>query len=209
MRVLLVYLLLVLASPAVAQEKFIGSNVDQRTTLHFKASDAAVQKMLPEGWEVNSPQAGPTKGHNLAVVLVDQVLSQDAEGKPVATYRGVALAIPAKKKGTDIAGGMVFDGLFEQGGSPGAYGVYTPAQASIERKGRQVMTTRPVLKRVGKLELMMGTPSKFKSNSRPVYPREPRSKPRCFRRPSPSTSVSIVWSRRLMLCAAQRLALTV
>ena len=126
--------LLVLASSAVAQEKFIGSNVDQRTTFTFKASDAAVQKMLPEGWEINSPQDGPTKGYNFAVVLVEQVFSQDPEGKPVATYRGGALVIPAKKKGTDIAGPMVFGGLFEQAGSPGAYGVFAPAQTAIERK---------------------------------------------------------------------------
>jgi hypothetical protein len=135
MHVLLVCLLLVLVSPAVAQEKFIGSDVAQRTVLTFKASDAAVQKMLPEGWEVNSPQAGPTKGQNLAVVLVDQILSQDPEGKPEATHqRGVALAIPAKKKGTDIVGAMVFGGFFEQAASPGAYGVYATAQVAIERK---------------------------------------------------------------------------
>jgi hypothetical protein len=123
-----------LANPAGAQEKFIGSNVDLRTILTFKASDAAVQKRLPEGWEVNSPQAGPAKGFNLVVVLVDQVLSQDADGKPVATWRGAGLGIPAKKKGTDIAGTMVIGGLVEQAGSPGAYGVYAAAQMAIDRK---------------------------------------------------------------------------
>jgi hypothetical protein len=135
MRVLLVCLLLVLVSPAVAQEKFVGSNVDQRTYLTFKASDAAVQKMLPEGWEINPPQAGPAKGSNVTIVLVDQILSQDAEGKPVAGYRGAALVIPAKKKGSDVAGPMVFGGIFEPAGAPGAYGVFKAAQTlSVERK---------------------------------------------------------------------------
>jgi hypothetical protein len=135
MRAFLVCLSLVLAIPAVAQEKFVGSNVDQRLSLAFKASDAEVQKRLPEGWEVNPPKDGPAKGSNLFVVLVDQVLSQDADGKVLPTYRGAALVIPAKKKGTDIAAPMVFGGLFEPGGSPGAYGVFAPAQmTSVERK---------------------------------------------------------------------------
>ena len=56
---------LVLAHPALAQEKVVGNNIDVRTLLAFKASDAAVQKVLPEGWEVNSPAAGATKGFNL------------------------------------------------------------------------------------------------------------------------------------------------
>ena len=60
MRSLLLVAALVLAHPALAQEKVVGNNVDVRTLLAFKASDAAVQKMLPEGWEVNSPAAGAT-----------------------------------------------------------------------------------------------------------------------------------------------------
>ena len=55
MRFLLLVGALVLAHPALAQEKVVGNNVDVRTLLLFKASDTAVQKMLPEGWEVNSP----------------------------------------------------------------------------------------------------------------------------------------------------------
>lgn len=50
MRSLLLVAALVLAHPALAQEKVVGNNVDVRTLLAFKASDAAVQKMLPEGW---------------------------------------------------------------------------------------------------------------------------------------------------------------
>ena len=57
MRPLLICLFLVVASPTIAQEKFIGSNVDLRTVLAFKVSDAAVQKKLPEGWEIN-PSGG-------------------------------------------------------------------------------------------------------------------------------------------------------
>jgi len=47
MRAWLPPILLLLACSSVAQEKFAGSNLDVRTVLAFKASDAAVQKMLP------------------------------------------------------------------------------------------------------------------------------------------------------------------
>jgi hypothetical protein len=134
MRALLLCLFLVVASPTIAQEKFIGSNVDLRTVLAFKVSDAAVQKRLPEGWAINPPEAGPAKGFNLVVLLVDRVLSQDADGKPVATIRGAALGVPAKKNGTDVAGTMLIGGLFEQSASPGPYGVFTTAQTAIVRK---------------------------------------------------------------------------
>ena len=64
MRALFVVGAMFLAQPVFAQsnEKYTGSNVDVRTILSFNASDAAVQKMLPEGWEVNSPAAGAEQG---------------------------------------------------------------------------------------------------------------------------------------------------
>jgi hypothetical protein len=136
MRTLIVAGAILLASPVFAQtnEKYTGSNVDVRTVLSVKASDAVVQKMLPEGWEVNSPAAGPAKGSNLGLVLIDQVTAQDAEDKPAKPIRGAVLIIPARKKGTDIAGPMVFTGLMSQDGVPGAYGVYVPAKAKVERE---------------------------------------------------------------------------
>ena len=87
------------ASPTLAQEKFVGGNVDVRTVLSFKVSDTAAQKLLPQGWELNPPLAGPSQGSNLSLVLVDSVMAQDAEGKPQPPFRGAVLAIPAKKSG--------------------------------------------------------------------------------------------------------------
>jgi len=136
MRVVLIAALCAIAAPAMAQEKLSLSNVDVRTALTFKASDAAVQRMLPEGWDVNSPTAGPSQGFNLGMTLIDQKYTQDAEGKPTAPVRGVVLTIPAKKKGSDTAGTMVVAGLFALNGVPGAYGVYSPARVLIERRTR-------------------------------------------------------------------------
>jgi hypothetical protein len=51
MRALLLGFTLLAATPALAAEKYVGSNVDVRTVLAFKVADAAVQKFLPEGWQ--------------------------------------------------------------------------------------------------------------------------------------------------------------
>lgn len=44
MRASLLLGLLFIAGPALAEEKFIGSNVDVRTVVSFKISDSAVKK---------------------------------------------------------------------------------------------------------------------------------------------------------------------
>src|SRR5262249_14899444 len=51
-------------------------------------------------------------------------------GHPVCAV----LNIPARKKGSEMAGTMVFTGLMSAGGAPGAYGVYVPAKAKVERE---------------------------------------------------------------------------
>jgi hypothetical protein len=136
MRRLLAAALLLAAFPAAAQntEKLSSNDVEMRTILTFKTSDAAVQKILPEGWQQNSPAAGPTKGFNLGVVLVNQTITQDADGKPLPPRSYAVLITPAKKAGTDIAGTMVFGGFMPQEGVPGAYGVYSPAKVIVDRR---------------------------------------------------------------------------
>jgi len=138
MRTLLAAFLVLGATPAFAQnaETLSSNDVEVRTTLTFKVSDAAVKKMLPAGWELNSPAAGPTKGFNLAIALINQTLTQDPDGKPLAPHSYVVLNTPAKKSGTDIAGGMAFGGFITREAAPGAYGVYTPAKVAVDRRQR-------------------------------------------------------------------------
>ncbi len=134
MRAFVIAALLALVLPANAGEYLSGTNVDVRTTIAFKVSDAAVQKMVPEGWEISSPSAGPFKGFNLAVVLIDSISALDADAKPVAPFHGVVLAIPARKKGTETAVTTVVYGIAARELVPGAYGVYVSGQIAIERK---------------------------------------------------------------------------
>ena len=136
MRTLLAIALFLLTGSTLAQEKLSGSNVDVRTVLAFRAPDTAVQRLLPEGWEVNSPTTGPARGSNVSLVLVNQVVAQDSEGKPVSPSRGVALVVPARKKGTDTTGAMVVGGLFSPDAAPGVYGVFLPASVVINRRER-------------------------------------------------------------------------
>jgi hypothetical protein len=135
MRVLLAALVLV-AAPAFAQEKLTGSNVDIRVGMAFKVSDAALRKLVPDGWEISPPTSGPSQGANLNMTMVNQSLSFDAEGKPLTPFRGVAFSVPMKKKGSDAAVAMIVAGIFTPNGAPGAYGLYLPAQVTIDRKLR-------------------------------------------------------------------------
>ncbi|MGB7180959.1 MAG: hypothetical protein WBD51_03425, partial [Burkholderiaceae bacterium] len=54
--------------------------------------------------------------------------------KPIPTFHGAVIAIPAKKMGADDRGVIVVDGITVAESMPGAYGVYTPGQVRIERK---------------------------------------------------------------------------
>jgi hypothetical protein len=44
---------------ASAAEKLVGTYGEVRTILAFKVSDAELQKMLPDGWQVSPMNAGP------------------------------------------------------------------------------------------------------------------------------------------------------
>ena len=136
MRKLLLALLTLAATPAVAEDnlKLFSTDINVRTGLTFKVADTAVQKMLPAGWELNSPTSGPAKGFNLGVTLIDYVLVQDPDGKPLPPRNIVVLNIPAKKAGTSEAVTMVFAGFIAQAGVPGAYGVYGPANITVDRR---------------------------------------------------------------------------
>ena len=138
MRKLLVAMLVLTASPALAQdkEKLFVNDLSIRTAFTFKMPDAVVQKLLPPGFEVNSPTAGPARGSNLGMTLIDYVTVQDPEGKPLPTRTTVAMNIPSKVTATGQAVGMVFNGFIGQGGAPGPYFNFGAAKISIDRHAR-------------------------------------------------------------------------
>lgn len=131
-------LLLVLTAAAHAQdgERLTGSNLDARTTLFYRVAEPVLQKLIPAGWELSPPGAGPAAGMNLAVILVDNLMSHDGEGKLTANHRGAIVLAPVRKSGTKTDSVLILAGLMSEGNSPGAYGVYAPSRVSFDSKAR-------------------------------------------------------------------------
>ena len=127
--------LVVTAAPAAsAGEKLVGTYGEVRTVLSFKVSDAAAQKLLPDGWQVSPASAGPSKDANLNVYFVDLLTVQNPDGSPGDTYRIAGLAIPAKKKGTEATVPMVAAGFASiPSYVPGPYGNSKLAGATVDR----------------------------------------------------------------------------
>jgi hypothetical protein len=135
MRNLLAALLVLATSPAIAQdkEKFSTTDLNVRTVLTFKVPDAVVQKVLPAGFQANSPAAGPSAGFNVGVVLIDYLMMQDPEGKPLPARTTIALTTPAKNPSGEAVA-VVFGGFIPPAGAPGAYSVFGPAKTTVDRR---------------------------------------------------------------------------
>ena len=146
MRNVLTALLLLAALPAASapasaqdQEKLFATDLSARTVLAFKVPDAVVQKFLPAGFELNSPAAGPSKGYNLGITMIDYVVAQDPDGKPLPPETTLAINMPAKKTATGEAVTVVFAGFVAQASAPGPYSVFAPAKITVDRR----VTTGP------------------------------------------------------------------
>jgi len=138
MRRMLVVLLVLAATPAVAQEKMSAVDLSARTAMAFKVNDGALQKLLPAGFEMNPVAAGPGKGANLAITLIDYLMAQDPEGKPLPARTTVAINIPSKKTATGEAVGLVIGGFILEAGAPGAYFNFGPSKISVNRQSNNV-----------------------------------------------------------------------
>jgi hypothetical protein len=138
MRGILVALLVLAATPAIAEEKLSAVDLSARTAMTFKVNDGVLQKLLPAGFEMNPPAAGPTKGANLAITLIDYLMVQDPEGKSLPPRTTVAMNIPSKKTATGEAVGMVIGGFILEAGAPGPYFVFAPSMISVNRQTHNV-----------------------------------------------------------------------
>jgi hypothetical protein len=93
------FLFFALHPTTVSAETLIESSVESRLYLAFQAQESELQSLLPEPWKVTPMAAGPSKGANLSVVFVQQLLSETPEGRPFTfgrTARYVVLTVPAK-----------------------------------------------------------------------------------------------------------------
>jgi len=138
MRSLLFALLLLTASPVAAQEneKLVAIDNSVRTVVTFKAPAAAVQKLLPAGWEIQAPTEGPDKGANLTLLLIDFQLGQDPAGKLLTGRPTAVLIVPAKKTGAASAVSVIAGGYTAQAGVPGPYSNFVAGRVTVERQSR-------------------------------------------------------------------------
>src|SRR5258708_32852466 len=86
--------LLGMAAPAARADTIIEQNVEQRFQLDFHVPDAALKKMLPEGWEPAVATAGPAEDAKLRMIFIDRVAGLGADGKSRASTQMVLPAIP-------------------------------------------------------------------------------------------------------------------
>jgi hypothetical protein len=203
MRAFLLSVLWLLAGPALAQEKLVGTNMDARTILNFKVSDAEVQKLLPPGWEVNSASSGPSAGANVRVTFIDQMAAQDAAGKPTPPVRNLVFGIPVRRPGSETGGLMIFAGLSP--GVPGPYGTSMKATNTVERKLRHEPAARRLWKSPGSTRQTTALWLLFKFNSCAASPHATSRSCASMRNPSPSSSASIATSRASTWCGVRAL----
>ena len=115
------------AAPTFAQT-LLEQSSEHRFQLDFHVNDAALQKMLPAGWEQDVASAGAAKDANIRMIFIDRVvvLGPDGKTKGKGSSRLVYLAAPVKKG--EAKGQMILGGLTDNSAeAPGAFGNFLSA----------------------------------------------------------------------------------
>jgi hypothetical protein len=121
-------------APHAGAETLLENSMEFRFQLDFHVNDAALQKLLPAGWEPMVATQGPAKDANLRVIFIDRVDVTNPDGTPKTTDQLVYVAIPVKQTGTSNAGQMILGGLVSDAKeAPGAFGNYTAASTKASR----------------------------------------------------------------------------
>src|SRR5215475_4279128 len=109
-------------------DTLLENTAEFRFQLDFHVNDAALQKLLPAGWETAIATQGPAKDANLRLIFIDRVDVTNPDNTPKTTDQLVYIAIPVKQTGTNNAGQMIINGLVSDAKqAPGAFGTYVHA----------------------------------------------------------------------------------
>src|SRR5580692_8693 len=109
-------------------QTFVEQSAEVRMQLDLAVPKAALQKLLPTGWEPAIATAGPAKDCNVRMIFVDRIDINAQDGAPKGTNKFVYLASPIQKTGGEVAGQMVIDGITaDSKDAPGPFGVYQTA----------------------------------------------------------------------------------
>jgi hypothetical protein len=120
----------IFGAPIARADTFLEQAAEHRFQLDFHVPDAALQKMLPEGWVPVVATQGAAKDANIRLIFIDRMTIVGADGKPVGkgSNRMVYLAVPVKQASGTLAGQMIIAGLSEDAAAaPGPFGNYKPA----------------------------------------------------------------------------------
>jgi hypothetical protein len=115
-------------------ETLVENSAEFRFQLDFHVNDAALQKLLPAGWEPAVATQGPAKDANLRLIFIDRVDVTNPDNTPKTTDQLVYVAIPVKQTGTNTTGQMILGGLTSDAKeAPGPFGNYEVANAKASR----------------------------------------------------------------------------
>ncbi len=127
-------LLLAGAVQSASAETLIENSAEFRFQIDFHVNEAALQKLLPAGWEQVIATQGPAKDANLRVIFIDRIDVTNPDGTPKTSDQLVYVAIPVKQTGTSNAGQIIISGLVSDAKqAPGSFGDYVAADAKVSR----------------------------------------------------------------------------
>lgn len=127
--VLAVALLPFAAPPCASAQTVTEWSAEQRVSLSFHVNDAALQKLLPEGWTVAPSTAPGNPSGNLNVTFIERNVVLDGQGKQyrAGSSRYIVFVVPARNA-AGLANSVIVSGLSPEGA--GAYGVNLTATVS-------------------------------------------------------------------------------
>lgn len=155
-------ILLGTGSSAEAQTLSV-EQIERRIVIGFQVDSQGLQGRLPPPWQLNQVAGGPFKGANFFLVLVDNLRTEDPEGKALAggALRFAAFFSPAINPQTGQTVSVVLGGFSSSPAYvPGFYQVYRAASIRMEHAtisgggdADQQIDAWEVLGQTGKVEL--------------------------------------------------------
>jgi hypothetical protein len=117
-----------------AEERQAGVGGGTGMSLSFKVSEAAVQKLLPDGWESAPLTAGPWQGANLFVSFAEWASAEGPDDKKGEAFALGSISTPVRPKGSNQAVAMVLTGLVSSRSYvPGPFSAYSFAKVTVGR----------------------------------------------------------------------------
>ena len=144
-------------------QTFSVEQIERRIVIGFQVNAEALQGRLPSPWRLDPLAGGPLKGANLLITLVDNLRTENAQGKASVsgTLRFAFFAAQATNPQTGQTVAVVLGGFASKASYvPGFYRVYSAATIrirhatkSLEGGADEQTDVWEVLDATGKLEL--------------------------------------------------------